>query len=237
MYVKVLFVVYRACEKNAKEDLFQDMRAKGADLEWKAFVARYREIRKAFHARSQLSRPDIWRAVYAAFGIGADVSRLLDWERDYWQTVKSRTKPFSETTGVLESLSQACRLALVTNTQGQKSGGSHRIALFPAIERFFEVVVVAGEGGVPPKPDPQAFQAALDAMKIVPAEAAYVGDDWRNDVCGARDAGLQPVWLKHHSVHRNWPQVSADVPVIHDLRELAHLLDHWRELPGGEIGC
>ena len=226
---------FRAAEKIAKQDLFRDMRAKGADFDWKAFVARYRKIRKAFHARSQLSRPDIWQAVYDAFGIEADASRLLDWERDYWQTVKSRTKPFPETAGVLEDLSQTCRLALVTNTQGQKSGGTHRSALFPGIERFFEVIVVAGEGAVPPKPDPRAFQAALDAMNILPAEAVYVGDDWRNDVCGARDAGLQPVWLKHHSVRRNWPPGSGDVPVIHALGELVYLLADWRRFPDGKI--
>jgi len=215
---------FRTAEKRAKEILFKDICRKIGPVQWEAFLSRYREIRKAFHARSQLARPDIWRAVYGAFGAEEDASRLNTWERAYWETVKSKTNPFPETREVLASLSRSYRLGLVTNTQGQKSGGTHRIALFPGIERFFEVIVVAGEGDVPPKPDPRAFSAALDAMRIAPAEAVYVGDDWRNDVCGARDAGLQPVWLKHHSVTRNWPEGSGDVVVIDDLRHLLKTL-------------
>jgi len=218
---------FRAAEKAAKEALFADMCDRGGALAWETFLARYREVRKAFHARSRLSRPDIWRAVYEAFGIGADASRLTAWERVYWQTVKLKTRTFAETTEVLAALSRTYRLGLVTNTQGQKSGGTHRIALFPGIERFFEVIVVAGESGVPPKPDRRAFQTALDAMDILPAGAVYVGDDWRNDVCGARDAGLRPVWLKHRSVRRNWPDGTGAVATIGDLRELAPLLARW----------
>jgi len=31
---------------------------------------------------------------------------------------------------------------------------------------------------------------------------------------------LEPVWLKHESVKRNWPAVHADVPVITRLEQL-----------------
>ncbi len=215
---------FRAAEKAAKELLFNDICSQIGPLQWEAFVSRYREIRKAFHARSRLSRTDIWRAVYETFGARPEAATLDRWERAYWKTVKVKTKPFPETREVLADLSRFYRLGLVTNTQGQKSGGSHRVALFPGIERFFEVIVVAGEGGVPPKPDRRAFRSALEAMHIRPDDAVYVGDDWRNDVCGARDAGLAPVWLKHHSVRRNWPDGNGTVATIADLRQLAPLL-------------
>jgi FMN phosphatase YigB (HAD superfamily) len=47
-----------------------------------------------------------------------------------------------------------------------------------------------------------------------------VGDDYRIDVCGARDAGLHAVWLKHHSVSRSWPEVQTSISIIHSLDEL-----------------
>ncbi len=215
---------FRAAEKAAKEALFDDMCNRGGALRWEPFVARYREIRKTFHAHSRLSRPDIWRAVYDAFGLSVDGARLKDWERAYWQTVKEKTRVFPETKAVLADLSRAYRLGLVTNTQGERGGGTHRLSLFPDIEGFFEAIVVAGESGVPPKPDARAFRAALDAMQLRPYQAVYVGDDWRNDVCGARDAGLTPVWLKHRSVRRNWPDGNATVATIVDLSQLAPLL-------------
>ena len=56
-----------------------------------------------------------------------------------------------------------------------------------------------------------------------PSEAVYVGDDFRIDICGAKDAGLHPVWLKHHLVKRTWPDVETEVPVITSLDELLQL--------------
>ena len=53
--------------------------------------------------------------------------------------------------------------------------------------------------------------------------AVYVGDDWRMDVGGARAAGLHPIWIRHHSVKRNWPDVVPDVPVIESLDALLEL--------------
>ena len=50
-----------------------------------------------------------------------------------------------------------------------------------------------------------------------------MGDDYRIDICGARGAGLHPVWLKHDSVRRNWPAVEISVPVITNLKQLLEL--------------
>jgi FMN phosphatase YigB (HAD superfamily) len=103
-----------------------------------------------------------------------------------------------------------------------KTSGSHRIALYPEIERFFETIIVAGESGVPAKPDPKPFRLCMEKMHISPAEAMYIGDDFQKDVCGAGDAGLYPVWIKHRLVKRTWPQPEtyAEAPVITDLTEL-----------------
>ena len=114
-------------------------------------------------------------------------------------------------------------MALVTNTQGQKSENEHRISLYPELEKFFEVVVVAGEGEVPAKPNAKAFAECLELLGVAAAEAVYVGDDYRNDVEGATAAGMKAVWLKHHSVVRNWPDIEPAVPVISSLEELLDL--------------
>jgi putative hydrolase of the HAD superfamily len=63
----------------------------------------------------------------------------------------------------------------------------------------------------------------IQELGIDPSEAVYVGDDWRIDVCGSRDAGLNPVWIKHESVKRNYPEVTPGVPVITRLDQLHRL--------------
>ena len=212
---------FKAAEKEAKEKLYDGLDPD--EVTWDLFLGEYRKLRKAFHQKSIFSRTAIWQAVYNAFASDPDPDQLQVWEERYWEQVKTHTTPFPETLDVMEALNKQYRLGLITNTQGHKSTGTHRIALFPELERFFEVIVVAGEKGIPPKPDPLPFQTCLEAMNLAPKEAVYVGDDWRIDICGARDMGIQPVWLQHHSVKRNWPDVGPFEPTITSLEALSGL--------------
>jgi FMN phosphatase YigB (HAD superfamily) len=63
----------------------------------------------------------------------------------------------------------------------------------------------------------------LKELGLDPSEAVYVGDVYRIDICGARDAGLHPIWIKHHLVKRNWPDVETSAPLISSLDELLEL--------------
>jgi HAD superfamily hydrolase (TIGR01549 family) len=208
---------FRTAEKEAQEKIFKDLSITLAD----EFMTHYRRIRKEFHARSEFSRRAMWREVYYYYCRSSEEALLETWESEYWETVRRHTRLFAETETVLAALRNRYRLALVTNTQGQKAEGGHRIAQYPELEPYFETIVVAGEGGVPPKPDPRPFRLCLQRLGVAPAAAVYVGDDWRIDVGGARAAGLRPVWIKHHSVRRNWPDADDPrVPVITDLTAL-----------------
>ena len=215
---------FRAAEKETQDRLFSHMDSGSDGPSWDAFLSRYRSIRKEFHQHSNFSRQAIWQAVYQYFNHKPDPKLFEKWENEYWERVGSRTNPFPETTPVLEELSRRYQLALVTNTQGQKSSGNHRLALFPQLERFFQVIIVAGESGIPPKPDIEPFRLCLEKLNILPHQAVFVGDDWRIDICGAKNAGIQPVWLQHYAVKRNWPEGEADIPIIKQLDELFELL-------------
>jgi HAD superfamily hydrolase (TIGR01549 family) len=214
---------FQTAEKDAKTRIFADLGSEPDGPTWDAFLFRYRKIRKEFHQRSEFSRPAVWQAVYVHFSHKPDLKKLEKWENDYWEQVKARTSPFPETIPVLEELAGRYQLALITNTQGQKSAADHRIALFPRLERFFKVIIVAGESGIPPKPDLEPFRRCLQKLKVLDHEAVFVGDDWRIDICGARNAGIRPVWLQHHSVQRNWPDVATQVPIIAGLDQLLDL--------------
>ena len=210
---------FRRAEKEAQDKLFKDL---SLTLEEK-FLENYRRIRKQFHERSDFSRKSIWNEVYYYHCLTADPDLLEKWESEYWDTVKANTKLFPEAQKVLEALNSLYAVALITNTQGQKRDGTHRISQFPELDKYFKAVIVAGEGGIPPKPDPKPFQMCLEELGIDPIEAVYVGDDFRIDICGAQDAGLQAIWIKHRLVLRNWPDVETEVPIISSLDELLDL--------------
>lgn len=218
---------FRAAERDAQQKLYADL----AGVSWDAFIECYRHARKTLHDQSRISRVDLWRAVYAAFKREPDLAQLVGWEGEYWQTVNRHTAPFPEAMVVLEQLQPRYRLGLVSNTQGQADHAGHRLHEFPELERFFEVAILAGEGGIPPKPDAKPFQLCLERLGVKPQAAVYVGDDLRIDIGGARGVGMQPVWLKHHTVTRNWPAADAEVSVI---RSLEALLDMAAVLQPGQ---
>jgi HAD superfamily hydrolase (TIGR01549 family) len=210
---------FKAAEKDAQAKLFLNLGLTNQE----DFLTIYRRLRKEFHERSNFSRNSLWLEVYHYYGIKPDIELLEKWESAYWETVKSNTTLFPEVGQVLKSLNSRYKIALITNTQGQKTTRTHRISLYPELENFFKVIIVAGEGGIPPKPAPEPFYVCLEKLRIAPSEAVYVGDDWLIDVCGAREAGLHPIWLKHHTVRRNWPKVETSDPIITRLDELIDL--------------
>ncbi len=207
---------FRTAEKDAQQALFSKL----CDVSWDDFIGHYRETRRAFHERSEFSRAALWRAVLEHFG-GRSGS-LVQWETSYWDTVNRHTRAFPETVPVLEVLSGRLRLGLISNTQGQQHV-AHRLAQFPDVQGWLEATVVAGEKGMPPKPDPRPFITCLDQLEVEASEAVFVGDDYRIDICGAAAVGMRPIWLQHHSVPRQWPAVATTVPRITSLDPLRHL--------------
>jgi len=170
---------FRAAEKEAQDKLFANL---GLTVR-PDFIDVYRRLRKEFHEQSNFSRKALFNEVYFYYCHAADDNLLDNWETEYWETVKAHTALFPEARQVLAALNKNYKVALITNTQGQKKAGGHRISLFPELEHFFEVIIVAGEGGIRPKPDAQPFRRCLEQLRTAPSEAVYVGDDYRIDIC------------------------------------------------------
>lgn len=69
------------------------------------------------------------------------------------------------------------------------------------------------------KPGPAPFRAALALAGVEPAEAVHVGDSLRNDIEGARAAGVEAIL-----VDRDGEGAPAGVRVVSSLAELPSLL-------------
>ena len=165
----------------------------------------------------------MWQEVYRLYGLEVTIGGVQTMESEYWETVKRCTKPFGETNRVLSELVDRYKLAIISNTQGRADRARHRISEFPELERHFDTVVIAGESGIPPKPDPLPFCVCIERLQLGMDEVVFVGDDWSIDIEGAMNVGIRAVWLKHRSVKRNWPAVETAVPVIESLDELLEL--------------
>ncbi|MDD5191092.1 MAG: HAD-IA family hydrolase [Dehalococcoidales bacterium] len=87
------------------------------------------------------------------------------------------------------------------------------------ITHLVDFTVTSGEVGAE-KPAAPIFLKALALAQVNPTETMHIGDQYVNDVLGARNVGIQPVLLDRDDVS---PQIT-DCPRICGLDELDNLL-------------
>ncbi|ONK63540.1 uncharacterized protein A4U43_C07F16280 [Asparagus officinalis] len=66
-------------------------------------------------------------------------------------------------------------------------------------DHWFDAIAVSAEVAAE-KPNPTIFLKACELLGVNPEDAVHVGDDRRNDIWGARDAGCD-AWLWGSDVH------------------------------------
>jgi putative hydrolase of the HAD superfamily len=124
-----------------------------------------------------------------------------------------------ETRLVLDRLqASGLRLGCLTNTLLLEKAIVDLLDLLE-MRQFFSSVVVSSEEGFR-KPHPSLFQKALDELQVPPGESLFVGDSLKNDIAGAKRAGMLAVLTRQYrreSLDGASPQPDA---VIERLSEL-----------------
>ncbi|MFB6304052.1 MAG: HAD family hydrolase [Haloferacaceae archaeon] len=161
-------------------------------------VAAVRERCFATLAAERGRDPDVGRAVAAAYAA----------ERDH-----ANVRPLP---GVPEALRRFAadghRVGLVTN--GPPDIQRTKLDAL-GLTGAFETAVFAGHGTAP-KPDPEPFRAALDALGVAPGSAVHVGNAPETDVAGAASAGLRTVLVEGDTDPATGAE--GDAAVVPDLR-------------------
>jgi putative hydrolase of the HAD superfamily len=107
-------------------------------------------------------------------------------------------------------------IALGVLTNGSVAGQSRKLDQMKLLDSFDAVVISEGVGLA--KPDPQIFVLMLRELGLAAGECWFVGDNPRNDVVGASDAGMHAIWLRSSTP---WPDgVPRPEREIRHLREL-----------------
>jgi putative hydrolase of the HAD superfamily len=172
----------------------------GSQLSREEVARRFRAAFAASEAGEGLDRPptsenherDRWRRIVAAvFDDVPDPGGMLFhslWrhfaEPDNWRV-------FDDAAAVLADLAdRGLRLAIASNYDRRLKSA---VAANPVLRRC-ERCFISSEAGFP-KPDRRFFEFAAAQLDLPPAEILLVGDDWTNDIQGARAAGWQAIWL------------------------------------------
>src|SRR5207249_1694557 len=87
----------------------------------------------------------------------------------------------------------------------------------------FGAIVLSCDTGIL-KPDPRAFHAAASALGLPPGQILMVGDNFRDDVLGAREAGMSSILIRRSGVALSHREPPDDEECIEDLDDLERLL-------------
>jgi len=109
---------------------------------------------------------------------------------------------------------QGYRLGIVSNWSWNLRDRVHEVGL----QDFFEIVWASAYAGCN-KPHPAIFRQVLEQMGVAAGRALYVGDSYRHDIVGARNAGIDAALLD-----RGGTAGDPDCPVIRDLWGVFDLL-------------
>jgi REG-2-like HAD superfamily hydrolase len=130
-----------------------------------------------------------WRFIVSE-STGIDDERMFTAIYEYY----SRPEAWRVAPGAREAL-RAVRedLGMKTAVVSNFDRRLHDILDALELKDLFDAVVVSADRGAE-KPNPVLFQCACEALDVRPEHVVHVGDDRRNDVQGARDAGCY-AWL------------------------------------------
>jgi len=139
---------------------------------------------------------------------GCSDSRYFEELYEYYTTDQAWHICDPEAGKVFEALRRAgIKLAVVSNFDTRLR------PLLQALkcEHWFDALAVSAEVEAE-KPNPTIFWKACEFLGVEPEDAVHVGDDRRNDIWGARDAGCD-AWLWGADVH-SFKEVAQRIGVV-----------------------
>ena len=104
------------------------------------------------------------------------------------------------------------KLGLLTNLQTEVDSMCRELG----IAAYLDFTVTSAEVGAD-KPQPPIFLKALELAHVKAAEAIHVGDQYQNDVLGARGVGISPILLDRADYYAE----ITDCPRIRTLNEVS----------------
>jgi putative hydrolase of the HAD superfamily len=118
------------------------------------------------------------------------VTKLLDVYREHSPTIS----PFGESIDLLKMLTKSYKIGLVSD--GYLQVQQRKWAAL-GLDIFFDAVVFSDSLGRENwKPSTAPFKLVLEQLNIAPEFSVYIGDNPRKDFFGARQLGMQTIWVK-----------------------------------------
>jgi len=125
---------------------------------------------------------------------------------------------YTDALSTLQSLSQVCRLGIISNAWPQLESFLDLLG----IGHYFESVTISAQVGLS-KPDPAIYHLALQTLHVNAKQAIFV-DDRPANVVAAERMGFLALWLVRVPAAANIQTAYRNLTQIHSLEQLIPLL-------------
>lgn len=136
------------------------------------------------------------------------LAQLCDWTIDrahateislsYRRHYQKLRRPVPGAPEFVRRMARRARVGIVTNNEYSEQEEKLR---FLGLDGVIDPLVVSAKEQVA-KPDPRIYGIALARAGVEATETVMIGDSWKNDVLGARSAGIRPVWFNRFALAR-----------------------------------
>lgn len=176
----------------------------------------WEEYGRGLITKDELNRQ---RFFYPLQQVGVEEAELAqNFSRDFFAVIPTCKKLMPHARETLEYLSSRYRLYILSNGFRELQ---YRKMCSAGIEHYFRKIVLSDDIGIL-KPRVEIFHFALSATQSELRESLMIGDNWENDIAGARNAGMHQVY--YSPVTNNNPLPFHPTYHINDLLELTTFL-------------
>lgn len=204
------------------QQCIQDLLPEALSLDLNAFYADYRKFGDEIFGELQkgnitIDESGIYRIQKACekYRISFPYEKCVQFQKRY-KYYQHHIQMDSEFTGYFSTTQD--KIAILTN--GEDSHQRMKLQVLRVFDYFKEDhVFTSGQIGFA-KPDPKAFQTCMDRMHEDISQWYYVGDNYINDMQGAKKAGMKTIHFNRHH------QLEGDASdyVVYSAKDLIQLI-------------
>lgn len=217
---------FETSSRKAIKNLFNKYKISGkAGVKFENFLKKYREINSMLwdlyrkgEIKKEFLNIERFRLTLKEFGID-DALLAGDFANDYVSIPPGKPYLFDGAIEMLDDLKPHFAMHIVTNGFDEVQRKKLR---FSKLDHYFKTVVTSEEAGYK-KPSPGIFRYALEKAHARPEESIMIGDDYKVDIIGAKEVGIDQVYCNYTGQpHKNGITYEVD-----SLPKLKHIF-----LPG-----
>ena len=158
------------------------------------------------------------RFFYPLQAVGVEDDALAErFSEDFFAIIPTKSGLMPHAKEVLEYLAPQYNLYILSNGFRELQEQKMRSA---GVDKYFKKVVLSEDIGVH-KPFPEIFYFAMSATQSELHTSLMIGDNWENDIAGAKDAGLGQVF---YNVKKTTKFSFQPTGIMEDWNEIGKIL-------------